>query len=86
VDRNGFLSIQGVSRAGGLAFRCVVPSIDLAAPAVSHRDMLKKLAGTADFTPEELRKLQHLRLRIEVICEAPDLKKISDLLKELSTT
>jgi len=36
------------------------------------------------FAPEELQKLQRLKVRIEVICEAEDLKKISDALKELS--
>jgi hypothetical protein len=56
-----------------------------AAPAVSHKDILKMLEETKDFSPEELKKLQHLKLRIEVICEAEDLKKISDLLKQLVT-
>src|SRR5260370_37430728 len=33
---------------------------------------------------DEAGKLQHLKVKIEVICEAGDVKKISDLLKELS--
>jgi hypothetical protein len=55
-----------------------------AAPALSHKGILKKLEETEDSSPNELKKLQHLKLRIEVICEAEDLKKISDLLKDLS--
>jgi hypothetical protein len=55
-----------------------------AASAVSHKEILKKLQETKDFSPEELQKLQYLNVRIEVICEAGDLKKIRDLLRELS--
>jgi hypothetical protein len=53
-----------------------------AAPAVSHKEFLKKLENITD--PTELRKHQHLKLRIEVICEAEDFKKISNLMKQLS--
>ncbi len=49
-----------------------------AAPAVSHKDILKTLESTKDYEPEQLKKLQHLKIRIEIIAEAPDLKKISD--------
>lgn len=55
-----------------------------AAPAVPHKEILKKLQETKDFSPEELQKLQHLKVKIEVICEAEDLKKISDVLEGLS--
>jgi hypothetical protein len=55
-----------------------------AAPAVSHKEILKKLEESKDFIPEELKKLQHLKVRIEVICEPGDLKKISDVLKKLA--
>jgi hypothetical protein len=55
-----------------------------AAPAVSHKEILKKLEEAKDFSPDELKKLQLLKVRIEVICEAVDLKKIGDKLKELS--
>jgi hypothetical protein len=44
--------------------------------------LLKKLETMTD--PKELEKYYHLKVRIEVICEAADLKKINDLLKELS--
>jgi hypothetical protein len=55
-------------------------------PAVSHADLMKKLDEMKEFDPEEMRKLHHLKLKIEVVGEAADLKKISDLLKGLSKT
>jgi hypothetical protein len=55
-----------------------------AAPAVPHKEILRKLQETKDFSPEELTKLQHLKVKIEVICEAGDLKRISDVLRELA--
>jgi hypothetical protein len=55
-----------------------------AAPAVSHKEILKKLEEAKDFSPAELKKLQELKVRIKVICEAGDLKKMSDVLKELA--
>jgi hypothetical protein len=45
-----------------------------AAPAIPHKEILKKLENLTD--PVELRKLQHLKIKIEVICEAEDFKKI----------
>jgi|HubBroStandDraft_4_1064222.scaffolds.fasta_scaffold219516_2 hypothetical protein len=54
-----------------------------AAPAVSHKEIVKKLQEAQDVAPEELAKFARLKLKIEDICEAPDLKKITDLLKEL---
>jgi len=54
------------------------------APAVSHKDIIKSLDSTKEYDAEQLKKLQHLKIRVEIIGEAPDLKKISDLLKELS--
>jgi hypothetical protein len=53
-------------------------------PAVSHADLVKKLDEMKDFNPEELRKLRFLKVKVEAVCEAADLKKIGDLLKELS--
>jgi hypothetical protein len=53
-----------------------------AAPAVPPKEMLKKLETVTD--PAEIRKLQHLKIRIEVICEASDLKSLSDLIKALA--
>jgi hypothetical protein len=38
-----------------------------AAPAISHKEILKKLEETKDFSAAELDKLQNLKVRIEVI-------------------
>jgi hypothetical protein len=46
-----------------------------ASPAVSHRDILKELEEAKDFTPDELKKLQHLKVRIKVLHEPGDLKR-----------
>jgi hypothetical protein len=54
------------------------------APAVSHKEIIKTLDSTKEYDAEQLKKLQHLKINLEIIGEAPDLKKISDLLKELS--
>ena len=54
------------------------------APAVPHSEVLKKLDEMKEFDPEQMRKLQHLKVKIEVICEPGDLKRITDLLKELA--
>jgi hypothetical protein len=53
-------------------------------PAVSHADLVKKLDEMKDFNPEEMRKLHFLKVKVEAVCEAGDLKRITDLLKELS--
>jgi hypothetical protein len=53
-------------------------------PAVSHANLLKKLDEMKEFDPEEMKKLHYLKVKIEVVCEAADLKKITDLLKELA--
>jgi hypothetical protein len=53
-------------------------------PAVSHADLVKKLDEMKDFNPEEMKKLHYLKVKMEVVCEAADLKKITDLLKELA--
>jgi hypothetical protein len=44
----------------------------------------RKTAHPKDFSPEELENLQHLKIKIEVICEPGDLKRITGLLKELA--
>jgi hypothetical protein len=54
------------------------------APAVSHKDIIKTLESAKEYDAEQLKKLQHLKVRVDVICEAAELKKISDVLKELS--
>jgi hypothetical protein len=52
-----------------------------AAPPVSHKDILKKLESLTGVA--ELKNLQFLRIKFDVVCEAGDFKKIADLLKEL---
>jgi hypothetical protein len=53
-------------------------------PAVSHADLVKKLDEMKDFNPEEMKNLHYLKVKIKAVCEAADLKKITDLLKELA--
>jgi hypothetical protein len=54
-------------------------------PAVSQKDIIKTLEATKEYDPEQLKKLQHLKMKIEVVGEAGDYKKICDLLKDLSS-
>jgi hypothetical protein len=54
------------------------------APAIPHRDILKKLDEIKDEDTEALRKLQCLRVKVELECEAGDLKKAGDFLKRPS--
>ena len=54
------------------------------APAVSHKDIMKRLDEMKEFDPAEMKKLQHLKVRIDLTCETDDLKKIADQLKVLS--
>jgi hypothetical protein len=53
-------------------------------PAVSHADLVKKLDEMKEFDPEEVRKLHALKVRVEAICGAEDVKRLTDLLKELA--
>ena len=52
-------------------------------PAVSHADLVKKLDEMKDLNPEETRKLQFLKVKVEAVCEPADLERLTDLLKEL---
>ena len=54
------------------------------APAIPHSEVLKKLDEMKEYDPEQMRRLQHLKAKIEVIYEAGNLKRITDLLKELA--
>ena len=47
-------------------------------PAVSQKELEKALHEDGD-----LSKAHHLKARIELICEADDIKKVAELLKEL---
>jgi hypothetical protein len=37
-----------------------------------------------EFDPAQMEKLHHLKVKVETVCEAEDLKKLTNLLKELS--
>jgi hypothetical protein len=54
------------------------------APAVPHSEVLKVLDEMKEYDPEQIKKLQHLKVKVESICEANDLKQIADLLKDLA--
>ena len=54
------------------------------APAVSPKDMLKWLKDVKDGDTAALAKLQQSKVKIEVLCEAADFKKLSELLKNPS--
>ena len=51
-------------------------------PAVSQKELEKALHEAT--SPEELRRLQKMKTRIEFVSEIEDVKKISELLKELA--
>jgi hypothetical protein len=53
-------------------------------PAVSHKNIIKTFEATKKIDLGQLKKLQHLKIKIEVVGEAGDYKKISDLIKELA--
>ena len=46
--------------------------------------IIKSLESTKEHDSQQLRRLQQLKVKIEVICEAPDVKKTGDQLKLLS--
>ena len=48
-----------------------------AAPAVPHSEVLKKLDEMKEYDPEQMQRLQHLKVKVEVICEAGALKRIT---------
>ena len=55
-----------------------------AAPAVSHKEMMKRLEEIKSSDTDALAKLQNLHVRIDLLCEPSDFKRISDVLKTLS--
>jgi len=54
-----------------------------AVPAAPFRSP-QKLDEMKENDPEQLKKLQHFNVKVEVVCEPRDLKKITDFLKELA--
>jgi hypothetical protein len=53
------------------------------APAVSQKEILKHL-NEGEIDESKLAKLHQVKARIELLCDPADLKKIGELLKELS--
>ncbi len=53
-------------------------------PAVSQKDLMKHFQEGNGFDEAQLAKLHQMKARIELLCDPADLKKIDDLLKELS--
>ncbi|HVB33730.1 MAG TPA: hypothetical protein VNJ52_05070 [Patescibacteria group bacterium] len=53
-------------------------------PAVSHKDLMKHFNEGNGFDEGQLAKLHQMKARIDLLCEPADLKKIGELLKELS--
>jgi hypothetical protein len=51
-------------------------------PAVSQKELEKALNEVTD--PAVLKKLQKMKARIEIVADFEDVKKVTDLLKELS--
>jgi hypothetical protein len=56
------------------------------APAASHKELMKKLHETHELDPEQLKKLSQVKVVIEAICDPEDLRKISTVIRDLSTT
>jgi hypothetical protein len=53
-----------------------------AAPSISQKELLKKLETMTE--PTEIRKLQLLKVKLEILCEPEDFAKITGFLKSLS--
>lgn len=55
------------------------------APAVSQKEILKQL-NEGEFDESKFAKLHQIKARIDLLCDPADVKKIGELLKELSGT
>ena len=53
-------------------------------PAVNHKDLMKHFQDGNGFDEAQLAKLHQMKARIELLCGPEDLKKIDELLRELS--
>jgi hypothetical protein len=51
-------------------------------PAVSQKELEKALNDAKH--PEELKRLQKMKARIEMVSDIEDIKRVSELLKQLS--
>ena len=54
------------------------------APLYSPKELIAKLDEVKDGDSAGIAKLQMLKVKIEIVCDAGDFKKISDILKELA--
>lgn len=52
-------------------------------PAVSHKELEKTLNETTD--PSALNNLTKVKVRIEILCDFEELKRVAKLLKDFST-
>jgi hypothetical protein len=55
-----------------------------AAPAVSHKEIMKSFENGAGITPEHTAKLVKVKVKIEFIGDYADAEKVRNVLKELS--
>jgi hypothetical protein len=55
-----------------------------AAPAVSHKEIMKQLESGAGITPEHTNKLTKVKVKIEAVGDYEDMEKLRDVLKGLS--
>jgi len=56
------------------------------APLYSPKELIAKLDDVKDGDTAAIAKLQMLNVKVEIVCDAGDLKKISELLKASSHT
>jgi hypothetical protein len=57
-----------------------------AAPAVSHKEILKKLSEGKELAPDDLAKLSKVKAKLEIIGDYADMEKVRDFLKKVSAT
>jgi len=54
------------------------------APALSQKEVMKKLEEGKQLTPDDLAKLSKVKAKLEIIGDYADIEKVRDLLKELA--
>lgn len=55
-----------------------------AAPAVSHKEIMKQFESGAGITPDRTNELTKVKCKIEAIGDYEDMEKLRDVLKELA--
>jgi hypothetical protein len=53
-------------------------------PAVSQKELQKAFEEGKELTPDHRLKLNLMKVRIEVVCDYADLKKLDDLIKTMA--